>query len=140
MSNTIPAGTLKPITLDGVTIEVPVYVAPMSGVSDLPFRRLSRRLGAGMVVSEMIASQAMVRENRQTLKMAEVDGFGAPSAVQLAGCDPQVMAEAATGAPVVLDLSGLTYLDSAGLHLLYRLSHARSGGAAPGPAAAGDRR
>ncbi len=95
MSNTIPAGTLAPITLDGVTIEVPVYVAPMSGVSDLPFRRLCRRLGAGMVVSEMIASQAMVRENRQTLKMAEVDGFGAPSAVQLAGCDPQVMAEAA---------------------------------------------
>ncbi len=90
---TIPG--LKPIRLDAVRIEVPVYVAPMSGVSDLPFRRLARRLGAGMVVSEMIASQAMVRENRQTLKMAEVDGFGAPSAVQLAGCDPQVMAEAA---------------------------------------------
>jgi len=86
---------LRPIQLDRVRIEVPVYVAPMSGVSDLPFRRLARRLGAGMVVSEMIASQAMVRENRQTLKMAEVDGFGAPSAVQLAGCDPAVMAEAA---------------------------------------------
>lgn len=86
---------LAPIQLDRVRIEVPVYVAPMSGVSDLPFRRLARRLGAGMVVSEMIASQAMVRENRQTLKMAEVDGFGAPSAVQLAGCDPAVMAEAA---------------------------------------------
>ncbi|MBY0329883.1 MAG: tRNA dihydrouridine synthase DusB [Acetobacteraceae bacterium] len=86
---------LRPIQLDAVRIAVPVYVAPMSGVSDLPFRRLARRLGAGMVVSEMIASQAMVRENRQTLKMAEVDGFGAPSAVQLAGCDPAVMAEAA---------------------------------------------
>lgn len=90
-----PPTRLRPITLDGVTIEVPVYVAPMSGVSDLPFRRLCRSLGAGMVVSEMIASQAIVRENRQTLKMAEVDGFGAPSAVQLAGCDPAVMAEAA---------------------------------------------
>lgn len=86
---------LKPLQLDRVRIEVPVYLAPMSGVSDLPFRRLARRLGTGMVVSEMIASQAMIRENRQTLKMAEVDGFGAPSAVQLAGCDPQVMAEAA---------------------------------------------
>ena len=86
---------LRSIQLDAVRIAVPVYVAPMSGVSDLPFRRLARRLGAGMVVSEMIASQAMVRENRQTLKMAEVDGFGAPSAVQLAGCDPAVMAEAA---------------------------------------------
>src|SRR3712207_9378106 len=54
----------------------------------------------------MIASQAMLRENRQTLKMAEVDGFGAPSAVQLAGCEPEVMADAArlavdSGAAVV---------------------------------------
>ncbi len=86
---------LRPIRLGAVRIETPVYLAPMSGVSDLPFRRLARRLGTGMVVSEMIASQAMVRENRQTLKMAEVDGFGAPSAVQLAGCDPATMAEAA---------------------------------------------
>ena len=89
-----PCG-LPPIMVGGVRIAVPVFLAPMSGVTDLPFRRLARRLGTGMVVSEMIASQAMVRENRQTLKMAEVDGFGAPSAVQLAGCDPAVMAEAA---------------------------------------------
>ncbi len=87
---------LRPIDLgDGVRVETPVWLAPMSGVSDLPFRRICRAQGTGMVVSEMIASQAMVRENRQTLKMAEVDGFGAPSAVQLAGCDPQVMADAA---------------------------------------------
>ncbi|MFC0410567.1 tRNA dihydrouridine synthase DusB [Roseomonas elaeocarpi] len=86
---------LKPIDLGGVRIECPVILAPMSGVTDLPFRRMARGLGAPMVVSEMIASQAMVRENRQTLKMAEVDGFGGPASVQLAGCDPQVMAEAA---------------------------------------------
>ncbi|HYI85333.1 MAG TPA: tRNA dihydrouridine synthase DusB [Acetobacteraceae bacterium] len=86
---------LRPFVLGGVRIETPVYLAPMSGVTDLPFRRLARRLGTGMVVSEMIASQAMLRENRQTLKMAEVDGFGAPSAVQLAGCEPGVMADAA---------------------------------------------
>ncbi|MBD0270623.1 MAG: tRNA dihydrouridine synthase DusB [Acetobacteraceae bacterium] len=90
------APALRPIDLGGgVRIATPVYLAPMSGVTDLPFRRLARRLGTGMVVSEMIASQAMVRENRQTLKMAEVDGFGAPSAVQLAGCEPGVMADAA---------------------------------------------
>nr|WP_268921278.1 tRNA dihydrouridine synthase DusB [Siccirubricoccus phaeus] len=86
---------MQPIQLGAVRIETPVYLAPMSGVTDLPFRRLARAQGTGMVVSEMIASQAMVRENRQTLKMAEVDGFGAPSAVQLAGCEPAVMAEAA---------------------------------------------
>ena len=89
------APVLAPIDLGGTAISLPVILAPMSGVTDLPFRRLARRLGAPMVVSEMIASQAMVRENRQTLKMAEVDGFGGPASVQLAGCDPETMAEAA---------------------------------------------
>jgi len=84
---------LRPIDLGGVVIDTPAIVAPMSGVTDLPFRRLARRLGAGLVVSEMIASWAMVRENRATLRMAEVDGK--PSAIQLAGCDPAAMAEAA---------------------------------------------
>jgi tRNA-dihydrouridine synthase B len=95
MSNTKAQTRLAPIDLGGARIETPVILAPMSGVTDLPFRRLARSLGTGLVVSEMIASQAMVRENRQTLKMAEVDGFGAPSSVQLAGCDPVVMGEAA---------------------------------------------
>ncbi len=67
----------------------------MSGVTDLPFRQTAKQLGAGMVVSEMIASWAMIRENRKTLDMAEVDGQGGVSAVQLAGCDPAAMAEAA---------------------------------------------
>lgn len=67
----------------------------MSGVTDLPFRRMAKRLGAGMVVSEMIASWAMIRENRATLRMAEVDRAGGISAVQLAGCEPAAMAEAA---------------------------------------------
>jgi nifR3 family TIM-barrel protein len=86
---------LRPITLGAIRIDRPVILAPMSGVTDLPFRRLARGHGTPMVVSEMIASQAMVRENSQTLKMAEVDGFGGPASVQLAGCDPEVMAEAA---------------------------------------------
>jgi tRNA-dihydrouridine synthase B len=67
----------------------------MSGVTDLPFRRAAKQLGAGMVVSEMIASWAMIRENQKTLGMAEIDGCGGVSAVQLAGCDPAAMAEAA---------------------------------------------
>jgi tRNA-dihydrouridine synthase B len=79
----------------GVVIETPVIVAPMSGVTDLPFRRTAKALGAGMVVSEMIASWAMIRENRKTLSMVEVDGQGGVSAVQLAGCEPAAMAEAA---------------------------------------------
>ena len=84
---------LRPIDLGGVRIEPPVILAPMSGVTDLPFRRMARQLGAGLVVSEMIASWAMVRENRNTLRMAEMEG--SPTSIQLAGCDPAAMAEAA---------------------------------------------
>ncbi|MCX7384070.1 MAG: tRNA dihydrouridine synthase DusB [Alphaproteobacteria bacterium] len=89
-----PAPRLRPIDLGrGVVIEDPVILAPMSGVTDLPFRRLARALGAGLVVSEMIASWAMIRENKATLRMSELDGK--PSSLQLAGCDPVAMAEAA---------------------------------------------
>jgi len=99
MGNPNTTGLIGPITLGSgrhaVTLDSPVILAPMSGVTDLPFRRLAKRQGAGLVVSEMIASWAMVRENRITLRMAEVDGYGGPSAVQLAGCDPAAMAEAA---------------------------------------------
>src|SRR5215470_1235250 len=83
------------IQIGPVTLSDPVILAPMSGVTDMPFRRLVKREGAGLVVSEMIASQAMVRESRQTLRMAEHTPEEFPMAVQLAGCEPEVMAEAA---------------------------------------------
>ena len=66
----------------------------MSGVTDLPFRRLARALGAGLVVSEMIASWAMVRENRNTLRMAELDGTARRRSSSPAA-SPAAMAEAA---------------------------------------------
>jgi len=84
---------IAPIQLGPVTITTPVILAPMSGVTDLPFRRLARELGADLVVSEMIASWAMVRENQATLRMASLEG--SPSSIQLAGCDPEAMAKAA---------------------------------------------
>ena len=71
-----------------------VLLAPMSGVSDLPFRRLVKRRGAALVVSEMIASEAMVRQNAKTLHMARNEPEEFPMAVQLAGCEPKVMADA----------------------------------------------
>jgi nifR3 family TIM-barrel protein len=93
---TVETFDLPPIGLGGgVQIDTPVILAPMSGVTDLPFRRLAKQLGAGMVVSEMIASWAMIRENQKTLAMAEMDGAGGVSALQLAGCDPAAMAGAA---------------------------------------------
>jgi tRNA-dihydrouridine synthase B len=83
------------ILLGSVALDYPVILAPMSGVSDLPFRRLVKRLGAGLVVSEMIASEAMIRETRQSMKMTKSCADEQPMAVQLAGCEPRVMAEAA---------------------------------------------
>src|SRR6185503_5575085 len=89
------APRLKPVDIGPVRIEDPVILAPMSGVSDMPFRQMVKRGGAGLVVSEMIASAAMVRENRKTLLMAKNSPEEFPMAVQLAGCEPEVMADAA---------------------------------------------
>jgi len=86
---------LQPIDIGPVRIHDPVILAPLSGVSDMPFRQMVKRSGAGLVVSEMIASAAMVRENRKTLLMAKTSPEEFPMSVQLAGCEPQVMADAA---------------------------------------------
>lgn len=83
------------IKIDSLVLEAPVILAPMSGVTDLPFRRLVKSQGAGLVVSEMIASQAMIRQNKKSMKMATNCAEEFPMSVQLAGCDPEIMAEAA---------------------------------------------
>jgi tRNA-dihydrouridine synthase B len=78
-------------------IELPskVLLAPMSGVTDLPFRKLVKKFGASLVISEMIASRAMIMQTRESLKKCQKDNSHYPMSVQLAGCDPEVMAEAA---------------------------------------------
>ena len=86
---------LRPISIGPVSIAEPVILAPMSGVTDQPFRRLVKSFGAGLVVSEMIASEAMVRASRKSLKMSSNCAEEGPMSVQLAGCQPQVMADAA---------------------------------------------
>ena len=86
---------LKPIDIGPVRIDCPVVLAPMTGVTDLPFRKLVRRFGSGLNVTEMIASPAMIRETRQSLQKAAWDPVEEPVSLQLAGCVPQQMAEAA---------------------------------------------
>ena len=86
---------LKPIHVGPLTIDAPVILAPMTGVTDLPFRKVVKRYGAGLTVSEMIASQAMIRETRQSLQKAAWDPSEEPVSLQLAGCGPVEMAEAA---------------------------------------------
>jgi tRNA-dihydrouridine synthase B len=86
---------LKPIKIGPIQIDSPVILAPMTGVTDLPFRKVVKRFGAGLTVSEMIASQAMIRETRQSLQKSLWDPSEEPVSLQLAGCEPHVMAEAA---------------------------------------------
>ena len=86
---------LAPISIGPVRIDTPVILAPMTGVTDRPFRRMVKRYGAGLTVTEMIASQAMIRETRQSLQKAAWCPTEEPVSMQLAGCTPNEMAEAA---------------------------------------------
>jgi tRNA-dihydrouridine synthase B len=81
--------------IGNVRVDPPVILAPMSGITDPPFRRLVKRFGAGLVVSEMIASRAMVHAARKMVRRAAAPDDDQPVAVQLAGCEPAVMADAA---------------------------------------------
>lgn len=83
------------LAVGSVTLPGRVFLAPMSGVTDLPFRTVAEELGAPVTVSEMIASGEAIRETRGTLKRLEFGAGGGPRIVQLAGHDPGVMAEAA---------------------------------------------
>jgi tRNA-dihydrouridine synthase B len=81
--------------LNDIVIDPPVFLAPMAGITDLPFRRMVARFGAGMVASEMIGSQEVVQAQPLARARAEL-GFGeGATAVQIAGRDPYWMAEAA---------------------------------------------
>ena len=84
-----------PFCLGPQTISPPVLLAPLAGITDLPFRRLVARFGAGLVVSEMVASQEVVQAQPEARARAEL-GFGEQAtSVQLAGRDPYWMGEAA---------------------------------------------
>ncbi len=85
----------KPIDIGPVRIDSPVLLAPMTGVTDMPFRTLVRRYGSGLNVTEMIASQAAIRETRQSIQKAAWDPIEEPVSMQLVGCDPESMGEAA---------------------------------------------
>ncbi len=83
------------ISLDSVVIDPPVLLAPLAGITDLPFRQVVARFGAGLVVSEMVASEDMVRAQPLARARAELGFDEAATSVQLAGRDPYWMAEAA---------------------------------------------
>jgi tRNA-dihydrouridine synthase B len=83
------------VSIAGYDLEAPVILAPMSGVTDKPFRKIVRKFGAPLLVTEMVASRAMVEQCRKSLQKCQFDQEGGLTSVQLAGCEPKVMAEAA---------------------------------------------
>src|SRR6201993_3394586 len=84
----------KPLKIGDIEVANPVLLAPMSGVTDAPFRRLAASLGAGLVVSEMTASDDLVNGKPMSQLRCEAAGIG-PHVVQLAGCETRWMAEGA---------------------------------------------
>jgi tRNA-dihydrouridine synthase B len=97
---------LPPLAVGSVTLANRVALAPMSGVTDAPFRRLVARLGAGLVVSEMTACEDLIEGDRTALLRAEGQGVGTP-VVQLAGCEARWMAEGAR----LAEASGAAVID-----------------------------
>jgi tRNA-dihydrouridine synthase B len=83
------------VSIAGYELDSPVILAPMSGVTDKPFRKIVRNFGAPLLVTEMVASRAMVEQCRKSLQKCQFDQEGGLTSVQLAGCEPQVVAEAA---------------------------------------------
>jgi tRNA-dihydrouridine synthase B len=84
----------KPLKIGDIEVANPVFLAPMSGITDAPFRRLTAALGAGLVVSEMTASCDLVQGRPMSQLRCEATGIG-PHVVQLAGCETHWMAEGA---------------------------------------------
>jgi tRNA-dihydrouridine synthase B len=72
-----------------------LFVAPMAGVTDRPFRQLCKKLGAGMAVSEMVSSNSLLWGSKKTLRRADHSGENEPRSVQIVGADPHMMAQAA---------------------------------------------
>ncbi len=86
---------IKPLTIGNVTLENNIFLAPMAGVSDLPFRLLCRELGAGMVSMEMVSAKAILHNNKNTESLLQVHAKERPVSLQLFGSDPQILADMA---------------------------------------------
>jgi len=88
------SGEFAPLTLGPLTVDPPVVLAPMAGITNPPFRSLCRSFGAGLYVSEMIAARALVEGSEKTLRLAGFDPEEAPRSLQLYGVDPHYTGEA----------------------------------------------
>lgn len=92
--------------IGNIELEVPVALAPMAGITDLPYRIICRELGCGFTVSEMVSAKGLLFKNKKTKKMLEIDAKERPTAIQLFGSNPDEISEAAkiveaTGADII---------------------------------------
>ncbi len=92
--------------IGNLTLENSVFLAPMAGVTDLPFRVICKKFGAGLVYSEMVSSKAMHYNDKKTMELLKTDVKEAPLAVQIFGHEPEIMAESvekalSTGAKLI---------------------------------------
>ena len=86
---------MKKLQIGNVTLDNPVILAPMAGVSDLPFRLLCREMGAALVCMEMVSAKAIYYNNKNTDSLMEIHPEEVPASLQLFGSDPQILAEIA---------------------------------------------
>ncbi len=94
--------------IQDVTIETPLFLAPMAGVTDLAFRKICRELGAGATVTEMVSSRALIYQDKKSNQILRLSEDEHPSAVQIFGNDPEIMAQAAV---LALERSGADMID-----------------------------
>jgi nifR3 family TIM-barrel protein len=87
-------GEFAPVRIGEIVLEQPIVLAPMAGITNYPFRRICRRFGAGLYVSEMITARALVEGNAKTLKLAAFSEDERPRSLQLYGVDPEYVGKA----------------------------------------------
>ena len=90
-----------------IKLAAPLALAPMAGITDLPFRLICRRLGCGMTVSEMVSAKGLLYKNVKTTEMLRIDDGERPTAIQLFGSVPEELAEAAR----MVEASGADMID-----------------------------
>ncbi len=81
--------------IGNIKIDFPVLLAPMAGFTDYPFRVLCKRMGAGLVYSEFVSADGIIRENTRTIEMIQFSDEERPNGIQIFGNDPETMSEAA---------------------------------------------
>src|SRR3954454_5990234 len=91
---TVASAPARPLTIGPIALDVPVVLAPMAGITNTAFRRLCREYGAGLYVSEMITSRALVDPTDTPMRLTRRHESGTPRSIQLSGVHPHTISEA----------------------------------------------